>query len=78
MTKYDCSSADINPIGGINKLDLKRFLIWAADKFNHPSLKDVANATATAELRPLKANGQVAQSDEEEMGMTYEELNEFG
>lgn len=39
MTKYDCSSADINPIGGINKLDLKNFLVWAADKFNHPTLK---------------------------------------
>lgn len=25
MTKYDCSSADINPIGGINKNDLKLF-----------------------------------------------------
>jgi NAD+ synthase (glutamine-hydrolysing) len=28
MTKYDCSSADINPIGGISKGDLKRFLVW--------------------------------------------------
>ena len=27
MTKYDCSSADINPIGGISKGDLKRFLV---------------------------------------------------
>lgn len=24
MTKYDCSSADINPIGGISKTDLRR------------------------------------------------------
>jgi NAD+ synthase (glutamine-hydrolysing) len=23
FTKYDCSSADINPIGGINKSDIK-------------------------------------------------------
>jgi len=30
LTKYDCSSADINPIGGINKIDLKAFLRWAA------------------------------------------------
>ena len=22
MTKYDCSSADVNPIGGISKVDL--------------------------------------------------------
>ena len=27
MTKYDCSSADINPIGGISKTDLKRFIM---------------------------------------------------
>ena len=25
MTKYDCSSADINPIGGISKTDLRNF-----------------------------------------------------
>ena len=25
-TKYDCSAADVNPIGGINKRDLKSFL----------------------------------------------------
>lgn len=31
MTKYDCSSADINPIGGISKTDLKRFLLYAKD-----------------------------------------------
>ncbi|EDS27735.1 glutamine-dependent NAD(+) synthetase [Culex quinquefasciatus] len=32
MTKYDCSSADINPIGGISKTDLKRFLLYAKEK----------------------------------------------
>ena len=32
LTKYDCSSADINPIGGISKTDLRRFLIYAKDK----------------------------------------------
>ena len=26
MTKYDCSSADINPIGSISKNDIKDFL----------------------------------------------------
>ena len=77
MTKYDCSSADINPIGGINKLDLRNFLLWAGQKFGHKTLLEVAGATATAELRPLK-DGKLAQSDEDEMGMTYEELKEFG
>ena len=28
FTKYDCSSADINPIGGIAKTDLKKFLTY--------------------------------------------------
>jgi len=28
LTKYDCSSADINPIGGIAKNDLKKFLLY--------------------------------------------------
>lgn len=28
FTKYDCSSADINPIGGIAKDDLKSFLVY--------------------------------------------------
>lgn len=32
LTKYDCSSADINPIGGISKTDLRRFLAYAKEK----------------------------------------------
>lgn len=28
LTKYDCSSADINPIGGIAKRDLRKFLMF--------------------------------------------------
>jgi len=30
LTKYDCSSADINPIGGVSKCDLRRFIAWAS------------------------------------------------
>ena len=30
MTKYDCSSGDLNPIGSISKQDLKKLLAWAA------------------------------------------------
>lgn len=33
LTKYDCSSADINPIGGISKTDLKKFLMYAKTKW---------------------------------------------
>jgi len=55
FTKYDCSAADINPIGGINKSDIKRFLLYSAEKMNLPILREVAGATPSAELRPFKA-----------------------
>lgn len=53
MTKYDCSAADINPIGGINKSDIKRFLIYSAEKMNLPVLQEIADAYPSAELRPF-------------------------
>lgn len=78
LTKYDCSSADINPIGGINKTDLKGFLKYAKTAFNLPSLDGIIHATPTAELRPLSEDSKVEQADEVEMGMTYAELDLFG
>ena len=77
MTKYDCSAADVNPIGGISKADLKRFLVHAAAHLGYPSLRAVVEAPPTAELRPLKG-GEIEQTDEEDMGMTYDELGVFG
>ncbi|XP_055525563.1 glutamine-dependent NAD(+) synthetase isoform X2 [Wyeomyia smithii] len=77
MTKYDCSSADVNPIGGISKADLKRFLLFAKDKFKLPVVSEIVTAPPTAELEPLH-EGALAQTDEEDMGMTYAELSEFG
>lgn len=53
MTKYDCSSADINPIGGINKSDLKRTLIYLSKELDLPVLAEIADAKPTAELRPF-------------------------
>ncbi|MCJ1223775.1 glutamine-dependent NAD(+) synthetase [Toensbergia leucococca] len=76
MTKYDCSSADINPIGGISKTDLKRFIAYAQHKLDLPILGDFLTAIPTAELIPI-VGGKV-QSDEEEMGLTYDELSTFG
>jgi len=76
MTKYDCSSADLNPIGGICKGDLKRFLLWASKNLGYPSLASVVTATPTAELEPI-TEGYV-QSDEVDMGMSYEELGIYG
>eukprot|EP01091_Cochliopodium_minus_P008903 TRINITY_DN2092_c0_g2_i1.p1 TRINITY_DN2092_c0_g2~~TRINITY_DN2092_c0_g2_i1.p1 ORF type:complete len:703 (-),score=157.25 TRINITY_DN2092_c0_g2_i1:76-2184(-) len=76
-TKYDCSSADVNPIGSISKTDLKNFLLWASDNLGYKTLTSVANATPTAELEPLK-EGQISQTDEVDMGMSYAELSIFG
>ncbi|XP_061886174.1 glutamine-dependent NAD(+) synthetase isoform X2 [Entelurus aequoreus] len=77
FTKYDCSSADINPIGGISKNDLKAFLLYCVDHFQLSALKRIVAAPPTAELEPL-TDGQVAQTDEADMGMTYSELSVIG
>lgn len=77
MTKYDCSSADINPIGGISKTDLRMFLNYVKEKFNLPIIGEIVSAVPTAELEPLR-DGVLAQTDEEDMGMTYQELSVFG
>ncbi|KAL8090618.1 hypothetical protein AgCh_039892 [Apium graveolens] len=74
--KYDCSSADINPIGSISKQDLRTFLRWAAVNLGYPSLADVEAAPPTAELEPIRSN--YSQLDEVDMGMTYEELSVYG
>ena len=76
MTKYDCSSADVNPIGAISKADLRRFLRWAATHLGYPTLGAVEAAPPTAELEPRR-DGHV-QTDEEDMGMTYDELSVYG
>ncbi|XP_012279665.1 probable glutamine-dependent NAD(+) synthetase isoform X2 [Orussus abietinus] len=77
FTKYDCSSADINPIGGIAKNDLKRFLKFFRQKHGISALDGILDAPPTAELEPLQ-HGQLAQLDEVDMGMTYNELGTFG
>ncbi|KAM5317233.1 glutamine-dependent NAD(+) synthetase [Glossophaga mutica] len=77
LTKYDCSSADINPIGGISKTDLRAFVQFCLERFQLPALQRILAAPATAELEPL-ADGQVSQTDEEDMGVTYAELSVLG
>jgi len=76
LTKYDCSSADINPIGAISKTDLKKFIAYARDAFDLPILSNFLEAVPTAELEPITEN--YVQADEADMGMTYEELSVFG
>uniref|UniRef100_A0A8C0GLE0 Glutamine-dependent NAD(+) synthetase n=1 Tax=Chelonoidis abingdonii TaxID=106734 RepID=A0A8C0GLE0_CHEAB len=77
LTKYDCSSADINPIGGISKTDLRSFIQYCMENFQLTALRSIISAPPTAELEPL-ADGQVSQTDEEDMGMTYTELSVYG
>uniref|UniRef100_A0A671FWD7 Glutamine-dependent NAD(+) synthetase n=1 Tax=Rhinolophus ferrumequinum TaxID=59479 RepID=A0A671FWD7_RHIFE len=77
LTKYDCSSADINPIGGISKTDLRAFIQYCIEHFQLSALQGILAAPATAELEPL-TDGQVSQTDEEDMGMTYAELSVYG
>ena len=68
---------------------MKLFLEWAGKTFSWTSLLEVVRAAPTAELRPQKAEEvgrhdasgreiEHAQTDEEEMGMTYDELSVFG
>ena len=76
LTKYDCSSADINPIGGISKTDLKMFISWASTDLDLPILQEFLDAVPTAELEPITES--YVQSDEVDMGMTYDELSVFG
>jgi NAD+ synthase (glutamine-hydrolysing) len=76
MTKYDCSAADVNPIGGISKGDLRSFLRWGAVNLGFPTLASVEEAPPTAELEPIRDD--YVQNDEDDMGMTYEELGVYG
>lgn len=55
LTKYDCSSADLNPIGGISKVDLRNFIgTWAdGSSSEFVFLKEFLDAPPTAELEPI-------------------------
>lgn len=76
VTKYDASSADLNPIGGLRKTDLRRFLTWARDAMALPVLDAVLRATPSAELTPPGEHGP--QTDENEIGLTYEQTARLG
>lgn len=79
QAKYDCSSGDLNPIGNINKHDIRDFLKWFAIKFNMPVLNEIAETSPTSELRPIKKEEDTHHNfDEQAMEFTYAELDEFG
>jgi len=80
LTKYDCSSADLNPIGSISKEDLKQFLAFIklnylsdeSNKTGSALIDDILNAIPSAEL-----TGE-SQADEKDIGLTYQDLSLFG
>ena len=44
MTKYDCSSADVNPIGGISKTDLRSFIKHCQARYKWTALNRLADS----------------------------------
>lgn len=74
-TQYDASSADLSPLGSISKTDAANFQRWARENWDMPIMTEFLEATPSAELLPLSAG---VQSDEVEMGLTYQELSDFG
>ena len=77
LTKYDCSSADINPIGGLCKRDLESFIYFARSRFSQSKelvdvLEKIVKAPPSAELTGSE------QRDEDDMGITYDEISVLG
>lgn len=64
-------SSDLPLAGGISKTDIRRFLYWAADNLGYSELRGVVAAPPSAELEPIR-EGEAAQTDEQDMGMTYD------
>ncbi|RKP21800.1 adenine nucleotide alpha hydrolases-like protein, partial [Rozella allomycis CSF55] len=82
FTKYDCSSADINPIGSISKNDLKKFVEYYSNKNNTISLNEILSSPPSAELRPggeqIDEVKKLLEWRKDDMGFTYNELSEMG
>ncbi|KAJ3168629.1 glutamine-dependent NAD(+) synthetase [Geranomyces variabilis] len=76
FTKYDCSSADVNPVGGISKTDLRKFVQYSKTHLGLGVLQEFLDANPTAELEPITSD--YVQGDEVDMKMTYEELSIYG
>lgn len=53
-------------------MDIRRFIRWAKTAFSLPILGDFLDAPPTGELEPRRSSR--VESDEKDMGMTYEEI----
>ena len=51
LTKYDCSSADLNPIGGLSKSDLFAFIEHTAQVLKFPLLDEVMHKSISKHIR---------------------------
>lgn len=75
MTKYAIRRH--HPIGGISKTDLKSFLNMQQRRWTCLPWWGFSRRPHHAELEPLK-DGRLAQTDEQDIGMTYAELSRYG
>jgi NAD+ synthase (glutamine-hydrolysing) len=73
LTKHDCSSADLSPIGSFSKLEIRDLVRWTSAAFALSILHKFFDATPNAELEPLR----YCQCDSEDMGVTHQELSMF-
>ena len=82
FTKYDCSSGDLNPIGALSKSMLRRFIVWAADRKDMPTLHVIAAQRNHTCLERGHHSGHVVQAIQPDPlisdTMTHEEVSEFG
>ncbi len=49
LTKYDCSSADVNPIGGISKADLRLFAKYCHSTLGINAIKEYVQCLLLAQ-----------------------------
>lgn len=78
LTKYDCSSADINPIGGLCKEDLKSYMRYCCDELYKDKKQFVEIVDEIVRAPPSAELTGAEQSDEEEIGITYDEISVLG
>ena len=69
--RYDCSAADVNPIGSADKALVREVLRWCATALGAPVLLDVAEATPLSETEPEEDDA----TDEADMGLSYPMLS---
>ena len=76
-TKYDASAGDLNPIGTMPKRFINKALEYYSLLWNSKEYADILIATPTAELSVMK-EGARPQTDEDEIGLTYDQIYYFG